>query len=196
MLAGYGIPAGSLEGWAAKPKLDGWRATVTVTVTQGHVHVRSRHGKNLGDALPTLTALGERGQGFVLAGELVARQGRLSDFYEVAPRLSSRKGRGAPITFCVFDLLWLDGEDLTPLPHKLHRKQLEALDLAVPDVAVVPSWPGLDAADLLRACDEQGMESVVLKRLASRYRPGARSYDWRKVKCAAWTEHLERRRPR
>ena len=59
---------------------------------------------------------------------------------------------------------------------------------------MVPSWPGEDAADLLAACEQQGVEGIALKRLGSKYQPGARSYDWRKVACRAWRDHLEGRR--
>lgn len=52
-----------------------------------------------------------------------------------------------------------------------------------------------DAPALFAACGELGLEGMVLKRLASPYRHGERSDDWHKVKCAAWSQHAERRRP-
>ena len=59
----------------------------------------------------------------------------------------------------------------------------------------MPTFDGLDAAVLFTACDGLGVEGLVLKRRGSLYWPGQRSPDWRKVKCAAWREHLERRIP-
>ena len=47
--------------------------------------------------------------------------------------------------------------------------------------------------DVLAACERTGIEGVVLKRARSIYRSGQRASDRRKVKCAAWREHLERR---
>jgi len=190
MLAGHGVPAGSIANWAAEPKLDGWRARVTVD--GGTVTVSSRGGKRL--RVPALDLLAEGGTSMVLDGELVARAGRLENFYEVAPRLSSRQP--AHISLVAFDVVWLDGELLTGLPYEDRRQQLVSLPVDASAVTVVPSWPGEDAADLLAACEEQGVEGIVLKRLGSKYRPGARSYDWRKVKCQAWRDHLELRRPR
>jgi bifunctional non-homologous end joining protein LigD len=48
---------------------------------------------------------------------------------------------------------------------------------------VLPRFEGTDAQDLLAACIDHDVEGIVLKRLRSRYRPGERSRDWRKVKA-------------
>ena len=53
---------------------------------------------------------------------------------------------------------------------------------------------GMGRTGTLHACEQEGMEGVVLKRDRSLYRPGTRSKDWAKVKCQGWGEHLERRR--
>ena len=42
MLAGRGLPAGDLDGWAVEPKLDGWRCIVTLD--RGTLGVRTRSG--------------------------------------------------------------------------------------------------------------------------------------------------------
>ena len=59
----------------------------------------------------------------------------------------------------------------------------------------MPRLPASGTASLLAACEAEGMEGVVLKRLASRYRPGVRTSDWRKVKCPGWAAYAEQRRP-
>jgi hypothetical protein len=48
---------------------------------------------------------------------------------------------------------------------------------------------------VVKACSGQGVEGIVLKELKGRYAPGKRSESWRKVKCAAWLDHGERRLP-
>ncbi len=62
-------------GWRLEPKLDGWRAMVTV---DGKVTVRSRNGRDVTSALPELTGLADAlaGRTTVLDGELVAGAGR------------------------------------------------------------------------------------------------------------------------
>ncbi len=57
----------------------------------------------------------------------------------------------------------------------------------------MPRWDAEDAVELFEACDRLGLEGMVVKRGRSHYRAGVRSNDWRKVKCAAWAEHRERR---
>jgi ATP-dependent DNA ligase len=48
-----------------------------------------------------------------------------------------------------------------------------------------------------RAYEEHEVEDIVLKRRNSRYRPGRRSDDWRKIKSALWYErHAQHRRPK
>ncbi len=50
---------------------------------------------------------------------------------------------------------------------------------------------------LFAACEEHGVEGIVLKRRTSTYRPGERSPHWRKLKTRHWFEkHAEHRRPK
>jgi bifunctional non-homologous end joining protein LigD len=61
------------------------------------------------------------------------------------------------------------------------RRRLEqALDPSVRQVLVSPAFE--DGPALLAAAKEQGLEGVVAKRAGSRYAPGRRGNDWRKVK--------------
>ena len=82
--------------------------------------------------------------------------------------MAGRAGRrrGAPVTYLVFDLLWLDGRLLTGLPYTERRRLLEDLAVAGPAWQTVGSFPGAGAA-LLAATADQGLEGVVAKRLAS-----------------------------
>jgi bifunctional non-homologous end joining protein LigD len=145
--------------------------------------------------IPGIEALAVSGR-VLLDGELVAGAGRASDFYALAPRLAGAPRRSAaPVSFWAFDLLWLDGDLLIDRPYAERRQALEHLHLAGP-CRVVPRYPGADAADLLGACMDNDVEGIVLKRLASRYRPGERSRFWRKVKAPGWAAvHAQRRRP-
>ena len=53
---------------------------------------------------------------------------------------------------------------------------------------MTPSYPWDDAAALIAACEDTGMEGVMLKRRDSPYVPGKRTDAWRKVKCPSWRE--------
>jgi bifunctional non-homologous end joining protein LigD len=198
MLADRGLPRGELSGWAAEPKLDGWRVLVTVDPgLPGGVVVRTRRGHPITDRLSGIEALARLGRRVVLDGELVAGAGSASDFYGLVPRIARRRhdGPAGPVSIWAFDLLWLDDEPLLAAPYVERRARLEALG-PVGAVRVLPRWPGDAAVDLLAACAEHDVEGIVLKRLRSIYRPGERTRHWRKVKTAEWsTVHRPRRGP-
>ena len=197
MLAASG--AGKLQGeWAAEPKLDGWRAIVTVdpSLPVG-IEVRSRTGRFITTLVPELHGLADVGFRMVLDGELVSVGGDDNiDFYALGQRMLTRRATRT-VTLCAFDVLWLDGIDCTQLPYRDRRRVLEMLELSGPAWCTVPRFPFDDAEDLLDACARLRQEGIVLKRLDARYVPGVRTDVWRKVKTAAWrTNHGPRRLPK
>lgn len=193
MLAASGRPKGSLDGWWAETKLDGWRALVTLQ--DGQVRVRSRRGSDLTASVPELECLVGLERTVVLDGELVVGGGRLTDFYRLSGRLNVRKPTPANerVAFMAFDVLWLDDAPTINETYLVRRELLEGLGIEG-DCGVIPRRPAEDLDELLAACEQENMEGVVLKLDRSVYRPGARSKEWAKVKCTAWPEHLDRRR--
>ncbi len=90
----------------------------------------------------------------------------------------------------VFDLLWLDGLDLTTLDHDARRERLRELDLSrAGDTIMVPE-PERDGAALLTAAQDLGLEGVVAKRRDAPYLPGARSAAFTKVKLTGRMEFV------
>jgi bifunctional non-homologous end joining protein LigD len=86
-----------------------------------------------------------------------------------------------PVRFLVFDVLHLDGRPTVGLPYLERRELLAGLHLDGVSWQCPPYFAG-NGAIVLRASQELGLEGVVAKRLASTYRPGRRSPDWRKIK--------------
>jgi bifunctional non-homologous end joining protein LigD len=86
-----------------------------------------------------------------------------------------------PVTYAVFDLLWLDGHATTGLPYSERRRLLEGLNLAGPAWHTPAAHPGEGRA-LLDATAQAGLEGVMAKRLDSLYEPGVRTRNWLKVK--------------
>jgi bifunctional non-homologous end joining protein LigD len=121
----------------------------------------------------------------ILDGELVALiAGGRSSFQALQLRLGPQLGpkpSGEPprsaLAYLIFDLLYLDGRSLLPLPYIERRAHLEGLG------RTGPSWwtpqYQLDGRTLLEESQTLGYEGVVAKKLASPYRPGARNGDWR-----------------
>jgi bifunctional non-homologous end joining protein LigD len=194
MAAGTGpLPAGrSAQEWAAEFKWDGVRALCRIS--GGRLRIRSRRGNDVTDTYPELKALAGTVSTarLLLDGEIIALDdsGKVS-FAALQPRFGTsgaeagRLARTHPVSLMIFDLLHLDGRPTTDLPYADRRRLLEGLELAGPHWQTPPSFAGTPASDVLAAARAAGLEGVVLKRLASPYRPGTRSPDWRKVKLVA-----------
>ena len=90
---------------------------------------------------------------------------------------------GARVTYHLFDVMWLDGRDVTSLPIEERRALLEALPLR-PPLQRVAELTG--ASPWERACAE-GWEGVIAKRRGSPYEH-RRSPHWLKMKCEATQE--------
>ena len=170
------------DGWAFEPKLDGWRALVHVR--GGQVTVYSRPGRDMTSSVPQLAGLVDAvPDGSVLDGEIVAGSGRAWSFYRLAPQLGTKR---AAVSFAAFDLLARDGRSLVCAPYEERRRVLAGLAFLGPAWCTVPAWIDAGVSDLLAACEIQGLEGFVAKRLRSRYRPARRSPDWVKRKSARW----------
>lgn len=174
--------------WAFEFKWDGVRAIVYVE--GGRARAQSRNLLDITGSYPELRALGES-LGLarvVLDGELVVfdTQGR-SDFGLLQQRMKltgdavRRVAKTYPVVYLVFDVLYLDGRDLTPLPYHERRAILDGLDLNGAHWQTPPSYAG--EGDAVRAASrERGFEGVMAKRLDMPYQPGRRVDHWRKVK--------------
>ena len=181
--AGAAIPRG--PAWTHEIKWDGMR--VMADVADGRLKLLSRNENDVTTSFPELNALTGPGMpdDMLLDGEVVALDGGLPSFSALAERMhvgNAGKARilavDQPVTYLVFDLLRLDGVDLTSRPLAERRAMLERIGLAGPSAAVPPTY---DDGEALRAATlEQGLEGVVSKRLSSRYSPGRRSPDWLK----------------
>ncbi len=190
------LPA-SFDGYLLEPKWDGVRAIVTVH--QGDVTIASRLSDDVTGGYPELAALAADlvGRSVVLDGEIVAfdeRTGRPS-FQRLQRRMhvrspSAQLKRDVPVQLLLFDVLWLDGELLTPRPQAERRKVLESLALEGPCWHTSPLPPLAPPDQLLAACREIGMEGYVAKRADAPYAPGRRSPAWIKVKCVRRREFV------
>jgi bifunctional non-homologous end joining protein LigD len=175
--------------WAHEVKWDGVRAICHSE--PGRMHLFSRNLNEITARYPELARLNRAlsHHRAVLDGEVVAfdADGR-PDFGALQQRMHlgseaqvRRLSRSAPVTYVLFDLLWLDGHGLMEEPYEARRARLKALGLdgerwQTPDHVVG------HGAELLAASREQGLEGIVAKRLGSPYEPGRRSQGWVKVK--------------
>lgn len=195
MLAALGSPPADLRGWALEFKWDGLRA-LCLALADGHVELLSRSGQRLTSGFPDLADIGKplSGREAVLDGEIVVLRAGQPDFAALQQRMnlthpSTTRVRANPATYMAFDLLALDGEDLTGQPYRTRRELLATLTLTGPRLQVPPHYEDLSAAQLLRIADEHGLEGIVAKRLDASYRSG-RSRSWIKIPIRRTLEAL------
>jgi bifunctional non-homologous end joining protein LigD len=167
------LPGG--DGWVYEPKWDGFRTIVTVS--GGEATLTSRNGKDLTPRFPDVARavpLAVRTPSAVLDGEVCALDERGRSRFSLL-----QEGAGTTV-LVLFDLLEIDGQSLVEAELAERRRRLVELVRPSARVQVSPQFDDGDA--LLAAAREQELEGVVAKRVASRYRPGRRSPEWRKVK--------------
>jgi bifunctional non-homologous end joining protein LigD len=188
MLATAGELPEDDDRWGYEFKWDGVRAVAAVH--GGVFGLTSRKGTDITVRYPEVTRLPAAlaGHDAVLDGEIVAMdaagrpdfgalQNRMHRTGPEVPRMAAEK----PVTYLVFDLLAWDGEELLDVPYSQRRERLDALGIAGHRWVSTPWFPG-GGAQVLAASEENGLEGIVAKRLASVYRPGVRSPEWRKIK--------------
>jgi len=169
MLATQGPEPPAGEGWAFEIKWDGVRAPAFTA--GGGVRISARRGT---DATldGEIVAFDDAGQP---SFQLLQRRMGLSN--EATIRLRSTE---TPVTYVVFDLLWLDGHSLLAEPYEKRRALLAELELDGPNWQTPRHHVG-DALGFWKVVQERHLEGIVAKRLGSRYRPGQRSREWIKV---------------
>jgi len=180
--------------WGFEVKWDGVRAVAQLRRPgfgdEPATRLVSRAGNDITDGYPELVALWERILAFnaTLDGEVVVLGGDGRPSFQLLQQRMHVRGEQArraaartPATYVVFDVLAVDGQPLVDQPLTDRLERLE--NLVVPGDRLVRSAPVVGAGTALyEAVRSQGLEGVMAKRLTSRYTPGKRSPEWRKIK--------------
>ncbi|HWD62271.1 MAG TPA: ATP-dependent DNA ligase [Humibacter sp.] len=175
--------------WVFEDKWDGIRALAYVT--DGGVRLVTRNGHDVTAQYPELTAIPDSLRSpAVLDGEIVALNDGRPDFGLLQQRMNlqneteiSRAASRVPIRYFVFDIVELDGEDITGEEYEVRRAALAHVVsnrhrgvLQVPDAVPGP------IADAMKRSRAAGLEGIVAKDRESTYATGRRSTAWIKVK--------------
>jgi bifunctional non-homologous end joining protein LigD len=164
-------------------KWDGFRCGAMIE--QGRLRLISRQGTNFTSWFPEIADLasGVASTDALLDGEVIVGAGDVESFNSLLRRARLR-GRSAstalPVSFVAFDVLWLDGADLTQQPLQERRTQLRAIVTESSRLAVSRIYA--DGTALLAIAAAHGLEGVVGKDRRSVYEPGQRSRSWLKTK--------------
>lgn len=195
MLAMLSVLPKDESDWFFEYKWDGVRA---ICYWDGAtLRLESRNQVDITGTYPELQEMagGLAGRRAVLDGEIVAlgRGGR-PDFGLLQRRMGLRRSvpsrqAEVPISFMLFDLLYLDGRLLLREPYRERRRLLEGLGLEGAAWRTPPSNRGEGEA-MLRVARENGLEGIMAKRPGGTYQPGRRSGDWLKIKIVQGQEFV------
>jgi bifunctional non-homologous end joining protein LigD len=165
--------------WAFEVLWRGWRARARSQ--GGRVALLDDSGSDVTERWPVIRPLGRAlGAHEVLLDGVVAildGEGRPD------PAALERATRAAAgLTYLVFDVVHLDGRDISAQPYEERRRRLDELGLTTgPAWAAPPNHVG-DGAAFTGVVSARGLPGVVAKRLGSIYRPGP-SPDWVEVRA-------------
>jgi bifunctional non-homologous end joining protein LigD len=178
------------DGWIHEIKYDGYR--LLCRIEDGRARLISRNAKDWTARFPDVIEAAESlpVENAILDGEVAVVQpdGRTS-FQALQNAAAGRSGTGV-LRYFLFDLPFLDGEDLTAKPLIERKAALAALleSVGLPILHYSDHVEGSGRAFFQQAC-RYGLEGIVCKRRDGPYRPG-RSKDWLKVKCQSLDEFV------
>lgn len=155
-------------------KWDGYR--IISYVENGKVRMDSRSALDYTKKYPPIKqALETLQHDVVLDGEVVVFDHEGKPSFDALQKFN---GHSSPINYCVFDILWLDGNNLMTLPLIERKTILKEIVKDIPVLRYSESFEnGMTLFDNIVA---QGLEGIVAKRKESEYVPGDRSRAWLK----------------
>jgi DNA ligase-1 len=175
-----------------QPKYDGFRVQIHKDGAQ--VEIFSRNLETMTSMFPELVAAASQlsVESVILDGEAIAYNPESEEYVPFQETTSRRRKENiekfalsVPLRAFVFDAMYRDGLDLTPLPYE---KRLEIVNevLGRSDTLVPTPLTRTDSTEVLtrELLDNisRGLEGVVAKRLDSPYQAGARNFNWVKLK--------------
>lgn len=171
--------------WAFEVKWDGYR--LAVHRDAAGVRIITRGGHDWTHRFPSIAARAaelEAGS-FILDGEaVVLDEAGKADFGLLQQALGGRGGKRSAETAMLyaFDLLYLDGHDLTRMALSERRQMLQ--DLLAGESGMIRLSEEIEAegAEFLASACKFGLEGIMAKRRDAPYRSG-RGGDWLKIKC-------------
>jgi bifunctional non-homologous end joining protein LigD len=177
------------SGWLFEPKWDGWRTLCLLK--DGKAHLVSRRRNSLNERFPELRDIAEaiKAKTALIDGEIVALG---EDGLPQFDALRSRQ-RKCSVVLYVFDLLHLDGYDLTACP-LIKRKALLKQILPKNNTRRIRFTDHIigNGEGLFAKLEALNLEGMVMKRKDSVY-SGLQSRDWLKVRTFAGKTTIQKR---
>ena len=178
-----------------QPKYDGFR--VQIHKDKDQVSIFSRNLETMTSMFPELVAATNRlmVESVILDGEAIAYNPESEEYVPFQETTARRRKEDieefalkVPLRAFVFDVMYRDGSDLTPLPYEKRFEMVNEV-LRESDTLVIAPLTKTDSVEVLtrELLDNisRGLEGVVAKRLDSPYQAGARNFNWVKLKRVA-----------
>lgn len=183
-LASLSDKAPASAGWLHEIKFDGYR--LQARLDRGKVKLLTRSGLDWTAKFPGVAAAIAKlpAKSALIDGEVVVEgEDGVSSFSLLQQTL--KEGPQERMVFYVFDLMHLDGVDLTPLPLASRKEALAKLLARAPARGPLRMSESIDESgpDLLARACKLGLEGIISKRVDAPYHSG-RAGDWIKTKCS------------
>jgi DNA ligase-1 len=175
-----------------QPKYDGLR--VQIHKNAAEVSIFSRNLESMTEMFPELVAAASElaVDSVILDGEAIAYNPDSEEYVPFQETTARRRKQGiqefvdrTPMRAFVFDVMFRDGSDLTPLPYEqrfeIVQNLLRESDTLLTAPLTQTSSPDVLTRELLDNIS-RGLEGIVAKRLDSPYQAGARNFNWVKLK--------------
>lgn len=177
--------------WVHEIKFDGYR--LLGFVAGGVSRLRTRNGKDWTGSFPAISRALENLSAKTAVADMEAvildAAGK-SSFQALQAALGHGGDRGKIVAW-VFDLLYLDGKDLTKLPLTERKRKLKSLLGSSKEGGALrysEHVTGQGAEMFAKAC-ENGLEGIISKQVDAPYATG-RQRSWLKIKCARRQEFI------
>ncbi len=180
--------------FAAEPKFDGFR--VAVHKDGDKVELFSRNLENMTHAFPDLVEAVKKevkAKSVIMEGEAIAFNPTTNEFLPFQETTKRRRkheveamAKKLPLVLFAFDLLYLNGKDITQEPHTTRRKLLEGivskdnLIIRIAEERIIHT--AKEIMEFFNEAISQGLEGLMLKKLDSPYKAGGRGFHWVKFK--------------
>ena len=175
-------------GWGHEVKLDGYR--LQLRIEDGVATFKTRKGLDWTVKFRPIADLASTLPNSIIDGEVVALDDQGTPSF-AALQAALSEGEASNLIFFVFDLLFIEHEDLRALPLEQRKARLAALIRAckLEDdslIRYVTHFVTPGEAMLASAC-RMSLEGIISKRLDSPYQ-STRNDNWTKAKCRAGHE--------
>lgn len=185
---------------ALEPKVDGFR--VQAHKDGNKVRLFSRNLEETTSMFPDVADAVRaqvKAKRAILEGEAIAFDPATGEFRPFQETSQRRRKYGIdemrtslPLKLLAFDVLWVDGKDVTEVPYQERHERLDALIAEGPGIQLIEQIKvaeprAVDEFFMLKI--EAGLEGIMAKRLDSKYVAGARNFNWMKFK-RAYQGHL------